>query len=67
LRLIEENGDIILNGKDRVVALAISIQAIKQASVSGEHKAFIPGKAREKDVTKMSMDEKMKYYKKLGA
>ena len=64
---IEENGDIILNGKDRVVALAISIQAIKQASVSGEHKAFIPGKAREKDVTKMSMDEKMKYYKKLGA
>jgi hypothetical protein len=29
---LEDDGDVVLNSKDRVVALAISIQAIKQAS-----------------------------------
>lgn len=63
---IEDDGDIIMNSKDRVVALAIAIQAIRQASNEGEFKAFIPGQAREKDVTKMSITEKMAYYKRIG-
>jgi hypothetical protein len=63
---IEDDGDIVMNSKDRVVALAIAIQAIRQASNEGEFKAFIPGQAREKDVTKMSITEKMAYYKRIG-
>jgi hypothetical protein len=38
LLTIEDNGDIVLNSRDRVVALAISIQAIKQAAIgTGTH------------------------------
>ena len=62
---LEEDGNIIVNGKDRVVALGISIQAIKQAGVESEHKAYTPGKAPVKDVTKMTIEEKMAYYKRL--
>ena len=63
---IEDSGDIIMNSKDRTVALAISIQAIKQAVNEGENKAYIPSKANAKDVTKMSIDEKMKYYARIS-
>lgn len=63
--VIEEDGNIIVNGKDRVVALGISIQAIKQAVVSGEYKAIIPGKKTERDPTKMSIEEKLKYYNRM--
>lgn len=61
---IEEDGNVILNGKDRTVALGVSIQAIKQAILGGQHKAFIPGRVAPKDVTKMSIPEKMAYYKR---
>lgn len=62
---IEEDGNITINGKDRVACLGISIQAIKQAPPEEEHRAVVPGKAAEKDVTKMTIEEKMKHYKKV--
>lgn len=63
---IEEDGDITVNGKDRTVALGISIQAIKQATVEGQYKAIVPGESiKTKDVTKMSVEDKIKHYKKL--
>lgn len=63
--VIEEDGNIIVNGKDRVVALGISIQAIKQAGLEGEFKAFTPGRKFEKDVTKMNIEDKIKYYNRI--
>jgi hypothetical protein len=63
---IEDDGNIILNGKDRVVALGISIQAIKQASIEGENKAYVPRKSPSKDVTKLSIEDKLKYYKRMN-
>jgi len=63
---IEENGDIVLNGKDRTVALAISIQAIKQASNDGEHRARAPIKVLTKDITTMTVAEKLAHYKRKG-
>jgi hypothetical protein len=62
--VIEEDGNIYVNGKDRVVALCISIQAIKQASIEGEHKAYTPNKTVNKDITTMTVEEKLKYYKR---
>jgi hypothetical protein len=62
---IEEDGNIIVNGKDRTVALGISIQAIKQASVDGEHKAIVPNSNKGKDVTKMSVEDKIKHYNRM--
>lgn len=62
---IEDDGNIELNSKDRTVALAISIQAITQVSESS-HKAYVPNKVIHKDVTKMTLEEKLKYYKKVG-
>jgi hypothetical protein len=63
--VVEEDGNVIVNGKDRVVSLGISIQAIKQAVIQGEFKAFTPGKTASKDVTQMTIEEKMKYYKRM--
>jgi hypothetical protein len=62
---IEEDGNIYVNGKDRVVCLGISIQAIPQAVVGGEYKAFVPTKAKTQDVTKMTIEEKIKYYNRM--
>lgn len=61
----EENGNILVNGKDRVVALGISIQGIKQAGIEKEFKAMVPNKAETKDVTKMTIEEKIKYYNRM--
>lgn len=62
--VIEEDGNIIVNGKDRVVCLGISIQAIKQASIDGGRAAFVPEKEQSKDITKMTVEEKLKHYKR---
>lgn len=62
---LEDDGNVEMNSKDRTVALAISIQAIKQASLNGEHKAFTPTASRTKDVTKMTMEEKLKHYSRM--
>lgn len=64
--VLEDDGNIIVNGKDRVVALGISIQAIKQAGIEGEHKAHVPKGAATKDVTKMSIEDKIKYYNRMA-
>lgn len=63
---IEDDGNIKLNGKDKTVAIAISLQALKQATVEGENKAFVPGKSRVRDVTKLTLEEKLRYYKRGG-
>ncbi len=63
---IEDDGNITLNSKDRTVALAISIQGLKQATIGGEYKAITPTKAPSKDVTRMTIEEKMRYYSKIG-
>lgn len=59
---IEEDGDISLNSKDRVVAHAIALQAIKQVGTPNL-KAYVPSRKIEKDVTKMTLEQKLKYYK----
>lgn len=64
--MVEDGGNVVLNGKDRTVALGLAIQGLKQASVEGSLKAFIPGKNMHKDVTKMSLEEKLAYYKRIG-
>lgn len=63
---VEDDGNVTLNSKDRTVALAISVQAIKQAINDGEHKAFVPSKSNNKDITTMSMQEKLAYYRRIG-
>lgn len=63
--VVEEDGNIIVNGKDRVVCLGISIQAIKQAVVEGGFKAFVPTPKRAKDVTRMTTEERLKHYKRM--
>ena len=62
---IEDDGNIILNSKDRTVALGLARQGIKQASVAGQHQAIVPGKPVAKDVTKMTLQEKLNYYKRV--
>jgi hypothetical protein len=63
---IEEDGNVILNSKDLVVALAISVQAIKQASLDGEYKAFIPTSNKAiRDVTKLGLQDRLKYYNRM--
>lgn len=64
--MIEDGGGVVLNGKDRTVALGLSIQGLKQSSVENSLKAYVPTKSFKKDVTKMSIEEKMAYYKKGG-
>lgn len=64
--MIEDGGNVVLNGKDRTVALGLAIQGLKQASIDNSLKAFIPGKKQNKDVTKMTLEEKLAYYKRTG-
>ena len=59
---VEDDGNIVLNGKDRTVAAAIALQAIKQAIVVGMHRAHAPGTGRGKDVSRMTIEEKIKHY-----
>tara|TARA_R110000868_G_scaffold87034_4_gene243657 strand:+ start:6288 stop:7910 length:1623 start_codon:yes stop_codon:yes gene_type:complete len=63
--MIEDGGNVVLNGKDRTVALGLAIQGLKQASIENSLKAFTPNKMQTKDVTKMSIEEKMAYYKRM--
>lgn len=63
--VIEEDGNVIMNSKDLTVALAIAIQGLKQTIIPGEYKAFVPSQPKSKDVTKMSVEDKLKYYKRM--
>jgi hypothetical protein len=63
---IEDDGDVVLNSKDLTVALAISIQTLKQATSIGQNKAFVPGVGTVHDVTKLSLEDKLKHYKRIG-
>jgi hypothetical protein len=64
--MTEDGGNVVLNGKDRTVALGLSIQGLKQASIENSLKAFSPISGMKKDVTKMNIEEKMAYYKRGG-
>jgi len=55
---IEASGEVILTGKDRVVAACIALQALAQAP-SGEFKAFNPQSIIAKPKT---LEDKLKYY-----
>jgi hypothetical protein len=52
---IEDSGDIVMNGKDRTVALGISIQAIKQAVIPGTIGTFEPNEQKRTYQTKVEM------------
>ena len=54
---VEPDGNVNLNGKDRVVSACIAIQALKQAGDT--YKAFIPNTDIKKP---RSIEEKIKYY-----
>lgn len=52
---IEDSGDIVMNSKDRTVALGISIQAIKQAVLPGTIGTFEPNEQKKSYQTKVEM------------
>ena len=55
---IESDGGVNLNGKDRVVAAAIALQAINQA-ISEGFEAYVPGKNKKMPTTKKEKLEKL--------
>lgn len=55
--IVEPDGNVLLGGKDRVVAACISCQAIKQAGST--YKAYVPGKDEKKPRT---LEEKLRYF-----
>jgi len=57
--VIESDGNVILNGKDRFVAGCIACQAIKQASAT--FKAVVPTKTKTNFKT---LEEKLEYFNK---
>jgi len=61
--VVEDDGNVSINSKDRVAALAIALQALKQVGAS-IHKAYVPHSVAPKDITKMTLAEKLKYYDK---
>jgi len=64
--IVESDGDVVLNGKDRTVAACIAIQAIKQ-QVSGDFKAHIPGETEETifgEKSVMPLKDRIKHYEK---
>jgi hypothetical protein len=62
--VVEPDGNVTLNGKDRVVAACLALQGLPKMVVPGQFKATVPGKAeRAMDVTKLSLEDRLKYYK----
>lgn len=68
---VEDNGHIILSGKDRIVSACLAIQGLSQVVIDGEFKASNPltgFKGKEGEITNLSIEDKLKYYKmKRGA
>ena len=62
---IEDDGNVKLNGKDRIVAACLAIQGLPQVVTKGQFKASVPVRhiAKEKDITSLTIEEKLKYYK----
>jgi hypothetical protein len=63
---IDEYGVPVLNGKDLTVGLAIAVQALRQASIGGENKAFVPGKSNDVDVTKLDIKAKIDHFNRMA-
>jgi hypothetical protein len=62
----EDNGNVILNGKDYVVSAMLALQGLEQVVLRGQFKAHVPGKVthpKENKLTRMSVEEKLRYYK----
>lgn len=63
----EDNGKVILNGKDRVVSACLAIQGLEQVVIRGEFKAKRPGQDfdnKEDDIINMTIEDKLRYYKR---
>jgi len=58
--VVEDNGKIILNGKDMVVAAMLSLQGIEQMVMDGEFKAFTPADKDDRNLYKISTEERVK-------
>jgi len=58
--VVEDGGDVVLNGKDRIVAACLAIQGLPQVVRSGEFKAFTPSQKRQKDLLNLSTEERAK-------
>ena len=55
---VETDGDVELGGKDRVVAVCLAIQCLKQAPFENTYAAIVPGQVPKEF---KSLDEKLKY------
>ena len=63
---VEDDGKVILNGKDYVVSVMLAIQGLEQLVIKGQFKASVPGqinKPMENKITSMTIEEKLRYYK----
>jgi len=62
---VDSDGDINLNGKDRVVSACVALQSTSQIVIPGQLKAFVPSESvSNRDITKMTIEEKLKFYKR---
>lgn len=65
--VVGPDGDVELNGKDRVVAACIAVTVLPRVVLPGQFKAFTPGKSKGiKDETKMTIEQKIKMYARQG-
>lgn len=62
--VLEEDGNIYINGLDRVACLGIALIALPQASIDNSTAAIIPTKKAAGDVTKMTVEQKLAHYKR---
>lgn len=57
---LEPDGEVNLNGKDRVVGACLALQGVKQLPLGDEYKAYDPAHVSDKPKT---LEEKLKYFK----
>jgi hypothetical protein len=63
--VLEEDGNIYINGLDRVACLGIALVALPQASIDNSTSVVVPvGQKAPSDVTKMSIQQKLNHYKR---
>jgi hypothetical protein len=61
--VVGPDGDVSLNGKDRVVAACIAVTVLPRVVTPGQFKAFTPGVTKGiKDPTRMTVEQKLKMY-----
>jgi hypothetical protein len=61
--VVGPDGDVELNGKDRIVAACIAVAILPRVVLPGQFKAFTPGNSQaRKDKTAMTVEQKLKLY-----